>query len=362
MNKKVFIWGTGYRSNQVMEQLSSFIFSHYEVLGFIDNNQTQHGKIFYGKPVMPPLVLTTMDYDFVVLLMDEATDVRRNAIQVYGCNPTLIKDKYFFHEASILERYGDSNESEIKEVINNIKKNGLQVFNYNFVDSYKKIEVEVAYDKSWGGYYVNHNGRKMYMRKGLNTYLAAKDYYCNLLMEQDMNSPHRYIGKNNPVKKGDVIIDAGAAEGIFALDYVDVASKIYLVEVDDEWIEALRKTFESYMGKVELVPKFLSDINNASSITIDHLLQGSTLNYLKMDIEGNEFDALKGAENSIRQSKDFRSAICCYHTDYDEELLKAIINEYGLKYELSKGYMWFPYFTKNKYVSDRLRRGIIRTF
>jgi 16S rRNA A1518/A1519 N6-dimethyltransferase RsmA/KsgA/DIM1 with predicted DNA glycosylase/AP lyase activity len=48
------------------------------------------------------------------------------------------------------------------------------------------------------------------------------------------------------VAEGDVVVDAGAAEGNFALSVIDKASKVYIIEGDAGWCEALRQTFLPY--------------------------------------------------------------------------------------------------------------------
>ena len=79
-----------------------------------------------------------------------------------------------------------------------------------------------------------------------------------------------------------------------------------------------------------------------------------------MDIEGNEYDALLGAGQIIRRSSGIKCSICSYHTDYDEILIKDILEKYGLKYTTTRGYMYFPYTVKTKCVSTKLHRGIVR--
>lgn len=52
-----------------------------------------------------------------------------------------------------------------------------------------------------------------------------EEYYRFLLQVQDAASPHRYQTRQFCVCKGEVVLDAGAAEGNFALEIVDVAEK-----------------------------------------------------------------------------------------------------------------------------------------
>ena len=66
-------------------------------------------------------------------------------------------------------------------------------------------------------------------------------------------------------------------------------------------------------------------------ITIDEVLEGEPVTFIKMDIEGAELEALKGAEESIRKHKP-KLAICVYHKPLDiveiPLYLKTIVPEY----------------------------------
>ena len=50
--------------------------------------------------------------------------------------------------------------------------------------------------------------------------------------------------------------------------------------------------------------------------TLDHCLKGIPVTYLKMDVEGMECAALRGAENLIKTYHP-KLAICTYHSDSD---------------------------------------------
>ena len=78
-----------------------------------------------------------------------------------------------------------------------------------------------------------------------------------------------------------------------------------------------------------------------------------------MDIEGEEVNALKGANRILSENHSLKCAICSYHRHGDEQTIKKILESHGFKTEFSKGYMLFIH---DRYVlqNPELRRGIVR--
>ncbi|HBA67793.1 MAG TPA: hypothetical protein DCZ40_00310 [Lachnospiraceae bacterium] len=67
--------------------------------------------------------------------------------------------------------------------------------------------------------------------------------------------------------------------------------------------------------------------------SIDEKLQGKPVSFIKMDIEGSEMEALKGAENTIGKYKP-RLAICVYHKPEDIIEIPLKILELNPEYKL----------------------------
>ena len=84
------------------------------------------------------------------------------------------------------------------------------------------------------------------------------------------------------------------------------------------------------------------------------------VNFIKMDIEGNEWDALRGSVRLIHKSKNLKMAVCAYHSDFDQKLIEGFMDENDITHTCTKGYMWFPETWRQTYVSTSLNRGIIR--
>ena len=62
--------------------------------------------------------------------------------------------------------------------------------------------------------------------------------------------------------------------------------------------------------------------------SIDNILHGSRVDFIKMDIEGAELNALRGAEKSIRRYHP-SLAVCAYHRTDDLITLPQYINSLG---------------------------------
>ena len=126
-------------------------------------------------------------------------------------------------------------------------------------------------------------------------------------------------------------------------------------------IEALKVTFHDYLDKVVFIEKFISSYDDGNIAALDSLIEDS-VNFIKMDIEGNEWDALQGAKKIIERSVDLKCAICCYHSDFDQILIEDFMDKNHLYHVITPGFMWFPYTVRQNYVSTRLNRAIVRGY
>ncbi len=240
-----------------------------------------------------------------------------------------------------------------------IKENKLDAINYPFVKKYGELKIRAYFDKINKMYWVNHCGYKLYISRAYKTEEEAVRYYKDILLEQDEKSPHRYLDENFRINKGDVVVDAGAAEGCFSLEIIEDASKIYILETDADWIDALKLTFADYMDKIVLIKGFVSSYNDGTQITLDSVIH-EPINFIKMDLEGNEWDALQGARHLLSISDRVQLAVCAYHRDFDQDLIESFMEKLQIEHSVTKGYMWFPYICMGNYVSAKLNRAIVR--
>ncbi|MEL7588193.1 MAG: hypothetical protein AAGU19_15905 [Prolixibacteraceae bacterium] len=285
-------------------------------------------------------------------------------IQLYR----IIVPKYFRRKiqakrlpVSIFRYYKNHPEAlspEIESVLNYLKTNTIAIFPYSFQHDYHQEDVEVYDDAETGLRYVLLDGKRLYFKRRWGKKKIQKLHNI-LLKEQDIQSPHRYLSEQFRFNEGDLLIDAGVAEGNFALTVVEKASKLILFEPDREWLEPLEVTFAPWKDKVVIVNKFIGDLNGPMHTTLDELVSPvGTGMFIKADVEGAELSLLKGATKILTQQRDLKIAICTYHREKDEKELTEFLSQYKFEISPSAGYM-LPIFDK-KMKAPFFRRGLIR--
>ena len=132
-----------------------------------------------------------------------------------------------------------------------------------------------------------------------------------------------------------------------------------MFECEPDWIEILKQTFRDYHDKVEIIPKFLSDVTDDKNITIDDALpdlRGQKI-FLKMDIEGAEPKALRGAKRILTNNR-VKASVCAYHNADDCIRIKGIFRKYGYEVSTSDGWMVFVW-DPNIFDTADFRKGIV---
>ncbi|MCI9597199.1 MAG: FkbM family methyltransferase [Firmicutes bacterium] len=163
--------------------------------------------------------------------------------------------------------------------------------------------------------------------------------------------------------KGKAFVDAGCYRGetslwfakwcngdfseIFAFE-PDERNFIHCKELAENNPDLKMKVFQAGVGKSPSVARFTSlgttnsrvvkevDVNPEDSVeikilSIDDIVGDSPVGFIKMDIEGSEYDALVGAEKTIMRDKPL-CAISVYHKPGDVlnimDLLHSLVPEY----------------------------------
>lgn len=191
--------------------------------------------------------------------------------------------------------------------------------------------------------------RPLFWPKKLGTfdlYKAATD--C--LHEEDW---HHYDVPETTVRQGDVVLDCGAAEGIFALSVLERASLVAIFEPSPDFAESLHRTFGDASNAV-IVPAALGSTEGEAFLAGNSLYgfvsadQGiritvttvdawvtkahTRVDFLKGDLESHEFEVLKGARETIRRDKP-KIAFTVYHPGNDWREMKALLAELVPEYQ-----------------------------
>jgi FkbM family methyltransferase len=165
---------------------------------------------------------------------------------------------------------------------------------------------------------------------------------CETFDEDDW---HYYQKENTRVGQGEILLDVGAAEGLFSLSVLDRCAKIIMIEPNRFFSNALLKTFQHDLNKVEILNVAAGNEEGTIDFSLDsfnsRVAYGKTKNqvkltriddlgiekitYLKADVEGFELEMLKGAEKTIRRDKP-KIAITAYHVENDAaEIIRTLI-------------------------------------
>ena len=157
-------------------------------------------------------------------------------------------------------------------------------------------------------------------------YKAATD--C--LYEEDW---HHYEVPETRVQPGDVVLDCGAAEGIFALSVLNRAGQVVIFEPSPDFADSLHRTFGN-APNATIVPAALGSSEGRAFLagnslygfvtlddgipinitTIDAWAAGTNtrVNFIKGDLESHEFEVLKGARTTIQRDQP-KIAFTVYH-------------------------------------------------
>jgi FkbM family methyltransferase len=208
--------------------------------------------------------------------------------------------------------------------------------------------------KSFGKYTILNQGHKFSVLATLNS--------VNLFLN-DRCYKQKSLGIG--VEPGDVVIDAGGCFGDTAIFFSEMnqnAGKIYSFEFVPENINIFNHNLALNKNKKNIIiiidhpiwsksgqaiysgdigPGSIATIERASSkkkfisISIDDFIQDEkikSVDFIKMDIEGSELMALKGARKTIIANRP-KLAICLYHKPDDCKTITKYIQELNLGYK-----------------------------
>jgi hypothetical protein len=245
--------------------------------------------------------------------------------------------------------------TEAQDILRHLKHHPLSMLPYSYTKKYNPRNVVVYRDENLQMHYVLHDNKRLYFKKAWDKE-HIKNSYNSLLIEQDIESPHRYETPEFHVSESDVVVDAGVAEGNFALEVVERAKELYLFESDKDWIEPLQATFAPWKNKVVVVNKCISD-KYVDGVILDDFFENKKIDFIKADIEGDEPKLLAGAKAILSRQTSMKIVLCTYHKYNDATECNEILLKNGFRTEFSKGYMIF---LSDKLVPPYLRQCLVR--
>lgn len=353
--KQIYIWGTGAYAKEINDYCKA-ILNSIDVLGYIDNDEKKKGSVFYGKEVLSPSVLNEKNAQIFIAVRDRSRIIEQIQNEYPWCADGILEDNFFIKQ-QLLSRYKSTDDDEIGSIVRYLDNNPLRIFNYEFTRKYEPKN-NIFFDDISGLFFVGYDDKKMYFSERFTDINAVDEYYRSILVEQDNESPHCYFANDMTYGfKDKIIVDAGAAEGNFTLSIIDSIKKAYLFEPDEAWFRALQLTFSPYKDRVILVNKAVSDYSDEFVTTIEQEVGEDHVDCIKLDVEGEELYALKGAKSFLVQ-KDIMCIVCTYHQEYAYDAIKNELMGYGFQTSNSKGYMYYPEST-SLMRPPVLRRGLL---
>ena len=222
--------------------------------------------------------------------------------------------------------------------------------------------------KYLGRYYISNKLYGIVSNTKIKQFLRAYAHYYAIY---DNDSPTNGYVKKYKIKKGDVVVDAGAYVGGFALyasRKVGRNGKVIAFEPDDvNYLQLLKSidiigaknisVIKKGLWETSSVLKFKHDADGAeSSLLFDEIVKDylmvpvvsldeelkvlgiNNINFIKMDIEGSEVKAINGMIHTLNSSKNVNLAIASYHIVDGKKTcfaLERMLRELGFETETS---------------------------
>lgn len=212
---------------------------------------------------------------------------------------------------------------------------------YNLLPKYLKEKSKVIYYNFVNKHYLFRLKGKMYITKSIKERWQTITNTPLYFIVDDIDRYEKFY----KIKSGDIILDAGANEGVLSVVYSKKTTnngKVYAFEPDSKNVNKLKQNIalNRDCNNIEIIEKalwnkketieFFESGNVASSVfyegknavkvevqttTIDNFITSLKINqlhFVKMDIEGAEIEAMQGAIETIKKYQP-EFSIASYH-------------------------------------------------
>lgn len=327
-NKPVVFFGAG-----IIGKIYLDYFTHFKIgeqLLFCDNSSEKWGTKIKGIPIISFEQLVS-DYSnsYVIITSLKYQQEIFNQLKKHCLDGNLVVhpwENIILSEVNFYEKF-------------NVYSSLVQGNQKKFEIVYKMLSDEMS-------------KRVFYDR--INYSITADNKYLIPLVSKE---PKYFDPEIVPLSEEEILIDGGAYSGDTAEEFVKITKgkfkKVYSFEpeeskhqefkmkfVEFENIQILRYGLWSQQGKLRFKAENsgTSQVSNDGNIeiaviSIDEFLCGEPVSLIKMDIEGAELEALKGAQNSIKKYRP-KLAICVYHNPMDlveiPLYLKSLVPDYKI--------------------------------
>ena len=217
------------------------------------------------------------------------------------------------------------------------------------------IEDLVKHKKAYKAFFslLKDSSSKQVLNKLIQFRLTLDPFIIEPVIDKDLYQPQGILSFRN----NEIYVDGGSYDGdsvtlfirrvknkydkILAFEPDKVIYRKLVQKMNDKGrIECLNQGLFNKNGKVSFSTTSdrasLIESGGTSSInvaSIDSVLNGERVSFIKMNIEGAEINALKGAQKSIKQWFP-KMAISCYHRPSDLWQIPLLINKMSKKYNL----------------------------
>jgi len=322
--KPIVLFGSGSIGRYYLKYLKTMNIP-MEII-FCDNNPAKRGTSVEGVPI--------------ISFNELKTNYRKSYIII--CS-------FDFYEEISLQLKDNNLKCILDPRIHSVILESQDTFDlYNYVSLIKNSEkqFQAAYNLL-----ADHLSKQIFCDR-INYCITSSSKYLTPLRSK---SPQYFAPDLIKLTGEEIFIDGGAFTGDTIAEFLKQTkgdfNKIYAFEPEESKHNDFKELTARY-EHIELLPyglwskkevlRFHAHNDGTSSvgkdgdieipvISIDELLDGRPVTFIKMDIEGVELEALKGAEMSIRKYKP-KLAICVYHKPLDiveiPMYIKKLVPEY----------------------------------